>query len=111
MDAAAVHGPRGGHDVAVVVTAPPELVVTLAAAGAPFVTDGWLTADQVAHRLVLLGHAVSAQQAASWLGRMSRADMPWVEVRDRYGYREYRVTRFGRTDVANRLPGVQLMGR
>lgn len=64
-------------------------------------------ADQVRGQLQRLGFEVSTQQVAAWLGAMSRADCPWVEVRDGYGTKEYRVTRFGATDIHNRCPGVR----
>lgn len=89
---------------------PTELVITLAtAAAAGWSRDGWVHADEVRGKLVLLGFDCTAQQAAAWLKRMSLADSPWVEVRPSpWGNREYRVTQCGANDVDNRLPGVAL---
>lgn len=86
-------------------TRPSELAITLAALPGGFGSrEGWMYADEVRGRLGLLGFAPTAQQVAAWLGRMSRVDAPWVEVREHYGFKQYRVTRFGRTDIANRIP-------
>lgn len=68
--------------------------------------DGWVYADEVRTQLRRLGFTATPQQIAAWLGRMARAECPWVEVRTSHGIREYRVTRFGATDIFNRLPGV-----
>jgi hypothetical protein len=87
---------------------PSELALTLAALPGRYATsDGWVYADQVRFQLARLGFGASTQQVAAWLGAMSRAEAPWVEVRDGYGTREYRVTRFGTTDIDNRWPGVR----
>lgn len=68
--------------------------------------DGWVYADEVRTQLRRLGFTATPQQIAAWLGRMARVECPWVEVRTSHGIREYRVTRFGATDIFNRLPGV-----
>lgn len=91
-----------------VVGRPTELAITLATFPGQRAYTEWVTADEVAHRLKLFGFDCSAQQTAAWLARMSRADAPWVERRrDRWDeWWEYRVTRYGRNDIDNRLPGV-----
>lgn len=82
-------------DVAIVIAALPG-----AFAGRP---DGWMSADSVAIRLGELGHECTAQQAAAWLGRLGRISCPPIEIRDKYGWTEYRVTVFGSTLLHNRL--------
>lgn len=89
---------------------PSEVAITLAVVSAahrssPGGREGWVPADIVRVQLGVLGINASAQQVAAWLGAMTRADMPWVEAREAYGYREYRVTHHGTTDVHNRFPG------
>lgn len=88
---------------------PTELAITLAALGGVgyAADDKWYAADQVRHRLGLLGFEVSAQQTAAWLHRMSRVDAPWIEKRrSPWNDWEYRVTRWGLNDIDNRFPGV-----
>lgn len=91
---------------------PSELAITLAAIPsrwAPPSTDGgWVFADEIRARLHLLGFDATTQQVAAWLGRMSRVQCPWIERCDNWGDLQYRVTRYGKTDVDNRLPGVRL---
>lgn len=89
---------------------PSELAVTLSALPGEYGgRDGWVVADEVRHRLELLGFDVTAQMVAARLRAMSRAQQPWVESRPTHiGVREYRVTSFGRSDVANQLRGVHL---
>lgn len=84
---------------------PSELAITLATLPGRYGSeDGWQAADQVRHRLGLLGFDATAQQVAAWLGRMARADAPWVERRTVDGhYGEYRVTQWGSNDLDNRL--------
>jgi len=43
--------------------------------------DGWYPADAVACRLTAMGFEVTAQQAASWLARLAREEVPMVERR------------------------------
>lgn len=87
---------------------PTELALTLATLRGQYSErDGWVYADEVRGRSAILGFEATAQQVAAWLGRMSRVDAPWGEVRYRFGITEYRVTRFGECDLQNRFPGVQ----
>lgn len=83
---------------------PTELAITLAALPGNY-GDLWVRANDVSHRLELLGFKYSAQQVASSLARMASVDAPWIEARtERWGnYHEYRVTSYGRTDLHNRL--------
>src|SRR4051794_18195957 len=88
---------------------PTQLVLTLAALPGRYrARQGWVVADEVRGRLRLLGFDVRTQQVAAWLGRMARADMPWVERHESYGVLEYRVTRFGVTDIGNHLPHLRV---
>ena len=64
--------------------------------------DGWAPADAVRGALDQLGWKCSTQQVAAWLGRLSREEAAPVEVREQYGWREYRLTTFGRTWLTNR---------
>ena len=69
--------------------------------------DGWIDADQIAGRLARLGfERPRAQQVAAWLRRLSKMDGPPIEMRDRWGIWEYRVSRFGETWVHNKLPDI-----
>jgi hypothetical protein len=89
---------------------PTELAITIAAMGGVGYAsnDGWLAADQIRHRLTLLGFHATTQQVAAWLARMARTDAPWVERRrSPWGDWEYRVTMYGRNDIDNRLPGIK----
>ncbi len=73
--------------------------------------EGWVCADEVAHRLALFGFEPSAQQVAGWLRSAINEDSPCIESRRReyVGVNEYRVTRFGKGEVDNRLgAGVRL---
>lgn len=86
---------------------PTELAITLAALpGRYHSNEGWISSDAVRTRLKLLGFDCSSQQVAAWLKRMSEIDAPWIERRrlcwDERQW-EYRVTRFGRTDIDNKL--------
>jgi hypothetical protein len=89
---------------------PTELAITICALPGRYgEADGWTSADQVAHRLALLGFECTAQQAAAWLARMARADANLVERRQSPwgdGW-HYRVTRFGKTDVENKLTSLR----
>lgn len=91
---------------------PSELAITIAAMPGRYDDgrEGWVVADTIRGRLVLLGFECSTQQIASALRRMARVDSPWIEVRPGRWSRptEYRVTSFGQCDVHNRLPGVSL---
>jgi hypothetical protein len=84
-------------DVAVVVAALP---------GRYSAADGWCAADEVAFRLRALGFDATAQQIAATLGRMARGDHPWIEVREQWGTRAYRVTEPGRDGLHAALPAV-----
>lgn len=89
---------------------PSELAITLAALRGRYSNrDGWLTADEVRGRLQLLGFVCSPQKLVATLIRMATTDAPWVERRRAaWGdYWEYRVTRFGTTDIDNRFGGVR----
>lgn len=97
------------------MTEPTEIAICLAAVAAanhPFAgsarRDGWVPADAIRNRLEVLGYTASTQQIAAWLGRMARCNEPWIEHRQAWGYREYRLTLFGKTDVHNRFPGVMI---
>lgn len=84
---------------------PSELAITVAAYGTG---REWNSADEIRGRLKLLGFDCTAQQVAAWAGRMCRVDAPWLEKREPWGgYSEYRVTRYGLTDIANRLEGLR----
>lgn len=61
-----------------------------------------LTADEIAHRLGDIGIGASAQQVGAWLRRLGAEDCPCVESVRCYGWREYRLTRFGWTLLGNR---------
>lgn len=92
---------------------PTELAVTLAAIPGRYGDrDGWVYADEVRARLARLGFDASSQQVAAWLRKMARTECPWVEARESPHagqiIRQYRVTRFGKTDIDNRLRGVRL---
>lgn len=93
---------------------PSEIAITIAALGsadARLKDDaGWVAASEVRVRLQRLGFVCSVQQVASWLARMARTELPWVErrqIRFFNGGWEYRVTQYGVTDLHNRLPGVR----
>lgn len=89
---------------------PTELAITLAALPPDTgYADSWTDADQVRGRLKLLGFDCTTQQVGAWLARMARSDAPWVERRrDAWDSRwEYRVTRYGRTDIDNRFSAVR----
>lgn len=91
---------------------PTELAITLAALPGRYgEADGWVVTDEVRHRLRLFGFDCSPQFVAAALARMARSDAPWVERREsRWGdLAEYRVTRFGRTDIDNRLASVRAL--
>jgi hypothetical protein len=69
--------------------------------------DGWLAADQIAHRLKRLGFECSTQQVAAWLRRLSQMEAPPIESHEGW-WREkaYRVTKCGETWVHNVLPDI-----
>lgn len=92
------------------VARPTELAITLAALPNRYDIDGWTYADNVAHRLRDLGFDVSAQRVAAWLLRMSKVDAPWVETQESpWGApRRYRVTRYGRCDIENKIPKLRV---
>jgi hypothetical protein len=82
---------------------PSDICITLVA-----LHDGqWFHADEIRGKLVRLGfEGLTAQKVAAWLRRMERMDAPPVESRDRWGYREYRASRFGETWIHNELGNV-----
>ncbi len=80
---------------------PTELAITLAA----FVrgTNDWRCADEIAHRLQLLGFEATAQQVAAWLRPMCECECPWFErEQTSWGPWSYRVTTYGVCDIENR---------
>lgn len=93
--------------------APTELAITLAVFTHRHSGEGWVLADEIRGRLKLLGFDCTTQQVAAYLARMARTDAPWVERRRCrwYDQWEYRVTRYGETDIQNRLPGVWFAAR
>ncbi len=61
-----------------------------------------LTADEVARTLeVKFGLHFTAQQVGSWLGRLSRQDLPPVESKEAEGFHFYTLTQWGRTELLN----------
>lgn len=90
---------------------PTELAVTIAALPGQYgANDGWVTADEVKHRLAKLGIECSGQQVTAMLKRMATTeDAPWLERRKHrlFDLWEYRVTRYGKTDVDNKLGSVR----
>lgn len=94
------------------VCKPTELAITLACLPGRYSTSseqGWVIAGEVRGRLTVFGFQCSAQQVAAWLSRMARTEAPWVERRqDPWGHGwEYRVTRYGKTDIQNKMPFLQ----
>lgn len=92
---------------------PTELAICLAALpDSSYIGDdpGWMPADEIAHRLRrLTGWELTAQQLASRLRRMCEVELPWMERRKPHHWWEYRVTRYGLTDLANRAQGTRLI--
>lgn len=89
---------------------PSDLMATLAAATLRRTTDDWFVADEMRHRLRMLGFNVSAQQVAAQLRRLCEMDAPPVESK-RESYwptKDYRVTRFGRTWIENEFPPLRV---
>jgi len=85
---------------------PTELAITLAALGHRdyYSRDGWLYASHIAENLGVLGFEVTGRSLASTLARMCTVDAPWLERRrSPFSDYEYRVTRYGRNDIDNRL--------
>jgi hypothetical protein len=89
---------------------PSELAITLAALHHRYSTEpGWLYASQIVANLKLLGFEVNSRALAGTLGRMCRVDAPWLERRrSPFNDYEYRVTRYGRNDIDNKLGGVRV---
>lgn len=91
---------------------PTELAITLAALACRSSDDGWVYADEIRGQLLKLGFSrqTSAQQVASWLKPMCSVECPWFE-RGLYfgGYWRYRVTRFGITDVENKMARLRVV--
>lgn len=86
---------------------PSELAITVAALPASYHDrEGWQSADEIRGRLALLGFDCTTQQLAAWMVGMTTCDAPWLERRrTTWGKTwEYRVTRYGTTDISNRLP-------
>lgn len=95
---------------------PSELTVTLACLRAARDWSpgaGWVVADQVRGALDHdFGIDATTQQVAAWLNRMARAECPWVEVLGTsYVVAEYRVTRYGKTDIENKIPALRVTDR
>lgn len=98
------------------MTRPPDVLVLLgvvaaANSGRLFPGDGWASADEVAHQLRRLGVHATAQQAAAWLGRLSRRELvealrPECEPEDTT--LDYRIAGPGHSLVVTTLPGVRL---
>lgn len=90
---------------------PSELAITLAVLPRRYSNpSGWMTADEVRGGLKLLGFECSSQFVAAALARMARTEAPWVERREDVwgGPWQYRITRFGRNDIDNRLPKLRV---
>lgn len=85
------------------------IVLAMVGLGDRGLTDGdWYVADEVRSAFVRLGFNPRAQQVAAWLGRLSREDSPMVERRKAYfDELQYRVTRFGLTQIHNHFPGLR----
>jgi hypothetical protein len=87
---------------------PTELAITIAALPAPSggAFGGWVYADEVRGRLRMLGFDCTGQFVAAALARMAATDAPWVERKANPlgGPWKYRVTRYGSTDIDNRMP-------
>ncbi|WP_320672363.1 hypothetical protein [Patulibacter defluvii] len=81
---------------------PSELALTLSALPSSG-HSGWITADEIAARLALLGFRRTAQQLSPLLRQMCEVECPWLERRTSSGPWLYRVTGYGKTDVRNRL--------
>lgn len=72
----------------------------------------WLYAAELRGVLARFGWQLQTQAVAAWLGRLSREDSPMVERRQLWESDfEYRVTCFGRTQAANRFPGLRFFAR
>jgi hypothetical protein len=88
-----------------------DFAATLVALGS---TRTWLDADEIRGLLKAhLGVDATAQQVAGWLTRMTNEDAPRFERR-RHRWSpgwEYRVTRFGCTDIENKLPNLRARER
>jgi hypothetical protein len=90
---------------------PTELAITIAALPGRYgASDGWVCADEVRHRLRVFGFECSSQFVAAALARMASVDAPWLERRESAwgGPAEYRVTRWARNDIDNRLTHLRL---
>lgn len=71
----------------------------------------WLYADEIRGLLKAhLGIEAKPQQVAGWLTRMTKEDAPRFE-RSKSWNREwrYRVTRYARTEVVNKMPGLRTL--
>jgi hypothetical protein len=72
--------------------------------------EGWLIADEVRGALGALGFRPSVQMIAGALGRLCREDLPMIERQKASWetYWSYRVTRYGRTQLANHFPRLRV---
>lgn len=84
---------------------PSELAITLAAMHHRYeVEGGWLYASQIAGNLRLLGFETNGRRLAATLKHMCEVDAPWLErKRSPFNDYSYRVTRWGKNDIENRL--------
>lgn len=86
---------------------PTELAITVIGA-AGINSDGWLYADEIRGRLRWFGFEPSSQFVVSRLNAMCEEDVPRFERRERWGReKQYRVTRWGRNEIGNKLPGLE----
>lgn len=85
---------------------PSDAMIALAVATS---RQEWLVADEVRGILNGFGFHVLTQQCAAWLGRISRKDLPPIERRKgHFDEFQYRLTRWGRTELFNRCPGIDV---
>ena len=92
---------------------PSDIAVVLAAIPGTYgARDGWITSDEVRHRLEKLGFSATPQWTSARLRALAidRHDpRPLLEVRDTYfRIKEYRITEAGRKHVTEQFPGVIL---
>jgi hypothetical protein len=68
----------------------------------------FVVADEVRGKLNGFGFHLTAQQVATTLGRLSRKELPPIEVEDRgAGCWSYRLTQWGRNEIDNKTKGLQ----
>lgn len=90
-----------------------DMIVLAALLGASEHASGWQEAEVLASTLRLLGFVITPQKTVGQLRRLLAEDSPMLERRpvgwgDQY---EYRVTRFGFTQLENRFPNTRPLVR